>query len=232
MTRWSASGLHLFISLVVGVAFVGLTLGVWYPGPFFDVSGAVGLLSILVPVDVVLGPFLTLLVFKKGKPSLMLDLSVIAILQTAALLYGAWTIAEVRPAYIVLFDKQLEVVRSIDVAKNAPWHAPLDGPEWVMVPPKKAEDLLKDVMAGVLPTRDIKQYQPLMKHESGFKAAMKTVEGLDSEPVQTQIKQELAAENLKPDEVRLLPILVRDLPMTAVFDRDSLELKAILPTPI
>lgn len=232
MTRWSASGLHLLISLLVGVAFVGLTLGVWYPGPFFDVSGAVGLLSILVPVDVVLGPFLTLLVFKKGKPSLTFDLSVIAILQTAALMYGAWTIAEVRPAYIVLFDKQLEVVRSIDMAKGEPWQAPLTGPEWVIVQPKKAEDLLKQVMAGVLPTRDIKQYKPLNEHKADFTKVMRTVAEIENQTVRAQITQELAVENLEPEQVTLLPMLVRDLPVTAVFDKGSLELKAILPTSI
>ena len=234
MTRWSASGLHLLISLTLGSAFVGLTLGVWYPGPLFEVSGAVGLLSILVPVDVVLGPFLTLLVFKQGKRPLLItiDLSCIVAVQAAAFLYGAWTIAEVRPAYIVLFDKRFEVVRSMDIAKGAPWRAPLTGPEWVAVLPKNAEEILKDLKAGVLPTRDTKQFQPLALQQADFKAAMKTVAKLKSQTIRAQIIKELEAEGIKPEQARLVPMLARDLPMTAVFDKDSLTLTAILPTGI
>lgn len=234
MTRWSASGLHLLISLMLGSAFVGLTLGVWYPGPLFEVSGAVGLLSILVPVDVVLGPFLTLLVFKPGKRPLLItiDLSCIVAVQAAAFLYGAWTIAEVRPAYIVLFDQRFEVVRSMDIAKGAPWQAPLTGPEWVAVLPKNAEEILKDLKAGVLPTRDTKQFQPLASRHADFKAAMKTVEGLKSQTLRAQIIKDLEAESINPEQARLVPILARDLPMTAVFDKDSLTLVAILPTAV
>lgn len=232
MTRWSASGLHLLISLLVGLGFVGLTLGVWYPGPLFEVSGAIGLLSILVPVDVVLGPFLTLLVYKRGKPSLAFDLAVIALLQTGALVYGAWTIAEVRPAYVVLFDKQLEVVRSMDVEKGAPWLAPLLGPEWVFVQPKPAEDLLKDVMEGELPTRDREQYRPLSAYRAEFGAAMKTISALDQQSVKDEISQALIAKHIEPERVGLLPMLVRDLFVTAVFDRESFELIAILPISI
>lgn len=233
MTRWSASGLHLLVSLGLGSAFVGLTLGVWYPGPLFELSGAIGLLSILVPVDVVLGPFLTLLVFKRGKPILMaIDMSFIVAAQVAALLYGAWTIAEVRPAYIVLFDKRFEVVRSMDIAKGAPWQAPLAGPEWVAVSPKSAEELLKDLKAGVLPTRDTKQFQPLASRDADFRAAMKTVAALKSQTIRAQIIQELEEKGIEPEEVGLVPMLVRDLAVTAVFDKDSLVLTAILPTSI
>ncbi|HEX4909512.1 MAG TPA: hypothetical protein VFV64_01975 [Permianibacter sp.] len=222
----------MLISLLVGLSFVGLTLGVWYPGPLFEVSGAIGLLSILVPVDVALGPFLTLLVYKRGKPSLVFDLSVIALLQTGALVYGAWTIAEVRPAYVVLFDKQLEVVRSMDVEKGAPWRAPLFGPEWVFVKPKPAEDLLKAVLKGDLPTRDREQYQPLIAHNAELRASMRTISDLNQQSVKAEMSQALIAKQIDPERVGLLPMLVRDLIVTAVFDRESLELIAIVPTTI
>ena len=233
MTRWSAGGLHLLISLMIGLVFVGLTLYVWYPGPLFEVSGAIGLLSILVPVDVVLGPFLTLLVFKRGKPLLMaIDMSCIVTAQVAALLYGAWTIAEVRPAYIVLFDKRFEVVRSMDIAKGTPWKAPLAGPEWVAVLPKNAEEILKDLKGGVLPTRDTRQFQPLDLRNADFKSAMRTVASIKSQTIRAQIIKELEVKDIKPEQVWLVPMLVRDLAVTAVFDKDRLMLTAILPTSI
>ena len=93
MTRWRASSLHLGLSVLVGLGFAALTRFVWYPGPFFELSGAIGLLTILVPVDVLIGPLLTLLVFKSGKPSLRFDLTVIALLQAMATGSSVWPAA-------------------------------------------------------------------------------------------------------------------------------------------
>ena len=86
MTRWKASGIHLVISIAIAVAAVAAMLGVMYPWEYFQASGGFKLLTILLSVDVVIGPLLTLLVFKSGKPSLKFDLTVIALLQLAALI--------------------------------------------------------------------------------------------------------------------------------------------------
>lgn len=237
MTRWSASAIHLAISLIIGGGFALLTLLFWYPGPLFQVSGAVGLLMILVPVDIVLGPLLTLLVFKPGKPSLRFDLTVIALLQCSALLYGAWTIAEVRPSYIVLFGKQLTVVRSLDLAENRPWQTPLGGPQWVVVPVRDGADAeFSEFMAGLMgkqsPVLDIGRYQPLHQQQSLLVSALLTIEEVPSKVVSQALTEELARQALAPDSVTVLPIRVRDQQMTAVFAGRSTRLLAILPVPL
>ena len=45
-------------------------------------------------IDVILGPLLTLLVYKQGKKTLLFDLTVIVLLQISALGYGLWTISQ------------------------------------------------------------------------------------------------------------------------------------------
>lgn len=59
------------------------------------------MLRILAGVDVVLGPLLTLIVFKPGKPSLKFDMSVIVLVQLVALLCGATIIYQQRPTFTV-----------------------------------------------------------------------------------------------------------------------------------
>lgn len=236
MTRWSASALHLGISLVVGLGLALLTRLVWYPGPLFEVSGAVGLLTILVPVDIVLGPLLTLLVFKAGKPSLRFDLTVIALLQASALVYGAWTIAEVRPVYVVLFGNQLTVVRSLDLAEQAPWTTPLNGPEWRGVESVGAADaVLSDLMAGLNGKKpavlDPDRYQPWTRMVPAFTAALRLVTELSSESA-SEVRALLKAEGLESNTLRVMPIIVRDQRMTAVFAENSSELLAIVPVAI
>lgn len=234
MTRWSASALHLAISLLIGLAFVALTRWVWYPGPLFDVSGAVGLLTILIPADIVLGPLLTLLVFKSGKPSLKFDLTVIALVQTAALFYGAWTIAEARPAYVVFFGNQLKVVRSTDVAEQSPWSTPLAGPGWVGILAGGALDAeLADLMAGLEGKKplqfDEQQYLQWPKVEPAFIAALRTVDELKPSAVADAVAAELDAIGLKREAVRVMPVTVREQRMTAVFSVATNEFLAIVP---
>ncbi len=233
VNRWKASGLHLGFSVVIGGVVWGLMRGLWFPGPLFEVSGAGGLLSILVPADVVLGPLLTLIVYKAGKPSLKWDLTIIVIVQLAALFYGVWTIAEARPAYVVFFGNQLKVVRSVDLAEGKPWQTPLTGPVWVGIPAAGALDAeISDLLAGLNnktpAVLDRTRYQPWPNVKSGFAAALRPLTDF-SGPRVTELEQGLAAKGLVAADVLFLPITVRDVRMTAVFSASSHQWLATLP---
>ena len=75
MTKLRAFAIHLIVSATVILAFLGVMFFVWYPVPYFETDGGWKVLRILAGVDVVLGPLLTLIVFKPGKPSTPPDLS-------------------------------------------------------------------------------------------------------------------------------------------------------------
>ena len=60
MSRWKASGLHLLISVGVAILTGSLIYFVWYPPPYFDVAGGSTLMLVIMGVDIVIGPFLTL----------------------------------------------------------------------------------------------------------------------------------------------------------------------------
>jgi len=109
VTRWRASGLHLLISIAVAVGVLALMLSLWYPGPLFEAAGGNDLLFILVGVDVVVGPLITLVIFRSGKRGLKFDLGVIAALQIGALIYGMHAVYLARPAFIVFVADQFQV---------------------------------------------------------------------------------------------------------------------------
>jgi hypothetical protein len=83
-SRWQASGTHLLVCVVIAAVVISVMLGVWYPGPLFEAAGGSELLYILVGVDVILGPLLTLIVFKSGKRGMKFDLTMIGLVQVAA----------------------------------------------------------------------------------------------------------------------------------------------------
>jgi hypothetical protein len=136
LSRWHAAGAHLLICVGVAAAVLGLMLVVWYPPPLFQVMGGSGLAMILIGVDVVIGPLLTLVVFRSGKPGLRIDLAIIAAFQVTALLYGCHVISLARPAYIVFVKDQFQVATALELAperlaeakfaqfRSIPWTGP------------------------------------------------------------------------------------------------------------
>ena len=110
--------LHLAISIaIIGVVFV-LIFFFWYPQPYFETNGAWSIIGILVIVQIVMGPLLTLVLFKKGKPGLILDLFIIAAVQLTAFIYGINVIYAERPYYLVFAVDRFEVVGKKEIDAN------------------------------------------------------------------------------------------------------------------
>jgi hypothetical protein len=101
MNRWQASGIHFLISLLVFCLLLLVILLVWYPGLLFELNGGWEGLRIVIGVDLVLGPLLTLIVYKADKPSLKFDLTAIAVFQSLCLSAGVWVVYEERPVVLV-----------------------------------------------------------------------------------------------------------------------------------
>src|SRR5689334_2185147 len=115
MNRYKAALIHLGISATIATATLIFMLTVWYPGPFFTAVGGAGLVLILLGVDVTIGPLITLVVFNPVKKSLRMDLTIVALLQLAAFLYGVSVIFEARPVYVAFAVDRFELVRAADL---------------------------------------------------------------------------------------------------------------------
>jgi len=103
---------HLMLSIAVISLFLLVLIELWYPGPLFRIEGVWQGLKILIPVDAVLGPLLTFIVFAPGKKHLKFDLSIIAGLQLAALLYGGYIIYQERPVIYTFVADRFETIRA------------------------------------------------------------------------------------------------------------------------
>lgn len=130
MSKTRAFLIHLSISAaVVGVA-LALVFFVWYPSPYFQIAGTWNVLRILIAVDLVVGPLMTLMLFRSGKPGLVFDLSVIAAIQIAALVYGTTVIYSERPYFVVFSIDRFEVLARKDVDEAAITDARLKQKSW------------------------------------------------------------------------------------------------------
>lgn len=170
MTRWKAASIHFLISLAVLGTIIGVVVWRWYPPGLFGMAKAGPLLATLSLVDLVLGPLLTLIVYKAGKRSLKFDLTVIALVQVAALAFGLWTLWQSRPVYMVAIEDRFRLVfaNEVDAASAAKAPAeyrrmPVFGPELVAAPlpdePKARLQAMLDAMAGLDISQRPDQYQ-------------------------------------------------------------------------
>lgn len=104
-----------------------LVFGLWYPYPYRDISGGRDLFMLVVVVDVILGPLITLAVFDRRKPwaELRRDLFVVVILQMSALGYGLWTVAMARPVHLVFEFDRFRITHAIEVPPEMLQHTPV-----------------------------------------------------------------------------------------------------------
>ena len=146
LNRWQAFAGHLSFSLLLGLAVFALFRFLWYPGALFTLAGAGKLLLLVVGIDVVLGPLLTLIVFNPKKKSLIWDLAVIVAVQIGALGYGAWVMAQSRPVFLVGATDRFELVTANQIRPEE--LASASRPEW------KRLSWSGPVIVGARPPRD------------------------------------------------------------------------------
>ena len=99
--RYQAFAVHLLISAVIFVILALIIIYIWYPGFLFWSDGGLEGIRIIAGVDFIIGPILTLLVYRLGKPGLHKDLLLIGLVQFICLVIGTWLVYNERPLAII-----------------------------------------------------------------------------------------------------------------------------------
>ncbi|OYU45144.1 MAG: pilus assembly protein [Burkholderiales bacterium PBB4] len=242
--RLKASAIHLGISLTIAAIAAGLVFGVWYPYPYSEISGGRELFILIVSVDVILGPLITLAVFNRTKPwkELRRDLACVGLLQMAALAYGLWTVAVARPVHLVFEIDRFRVVHAIEVEKesiaNAPSGVnamPWTGPTTLSLRPFKDNQESMDKTLAALEGAHLgarpELWQPYAAGAPDVLRVAKPVAVLKSRfPQQaTAIDAVLEKASKSPQTLRYVPLVGRKLFWTAFVDPVTAEVVATMP---
>jgi hypothetical protein len=237
----------LLISIAIAGAVLGIMVAIWFPGPLFTAAGGNDLLLLLVGVDVIIGPAITLVVYKQGKRSLKFDLTVVAVLQVAALAYGMHIVYLARPAFIVFVKDQFQVASVVDIdpedyakAKLPEYnHPPLGGPlyAWAEMPtdPKERSDMATAAFSG----RDMeafpKYFRPYAEHaQDVLKESWSLTHMRRSEPAEAKIVDAwLAGSGLKESDLRYVRLKARRAWVAVLLDaRTAAPVKMLVTGPI
>jgi hypothetical protein len=233
MSRWKAAGIHLLLSAGIAGVLVAMMLLVWYPWPLFEVAGGSGLVIILVGVDVVLGPLITLVIFKAGKKGLKFDLAVIAFLQLAALAYGVHAVYVVRPVYMVYNVDRFNLVAAIDLdpadlaaAKRAEFRSlPIDGPKYIAAvqpqDPAGRQKIFESALAGKDVHLFAQQYVPYAQEAQNALRGARGVGILMQRDPAGKVAKFLESSGRGKDSVRFLPLRARTSDAAVLLDAKS-----------
>ncbi len=237
LPRLKAFLAHLAASALIALAVIGLVFLIWYPASLHTAVGVTQIFLILLAVDVVLGPLLTLLVYKVGKKTLVMDLTVIVLLQLAALSYGLWTVAEGRPAWLVFAVDRFELVRILDIDERKLGQADLAyrqpslfGPKWVAAlnptdTDERNDILMESVFAGVDIAQRPNLYQPLDSQKEAIKQRLLELSALSANNSAENIKTILAKH---PKADAWLPLRANNQDMVVLMHKDTAEVVAIV----
>lgn len=240
--RWQAAGIHFAICVAVAAAVVTLMLALWYPRPLFEAAGGSRLLFILVGAQVVLGPLLTLVVFKSGKRGMKFDIAVIALVQVAALAYGMHVVLLARPAYIVFVKDRFEMATAADIEpqelaaakrpefRTLPWSGPRLVAADMPADPAERNRLVELAFAGFDLQHFPRYYVPYAERAQEVLAKASTVAGLrETDPATAKAVDEyLAGSGTREDEVRSLLLRSRFAWIAVLVDPQTAQPKKMV----
>jgi hypothetical protein len=242
--RARVAGVHFGLSFLLAVVAAGLVFGLWYPYPYREISGGRDLFLILITVDVLLGPLMTFTVFNRAKSraALVLDFSVIGILQVTALAYGLWTVAEARPVHLVFEYNRFRVVHAVelpdDVKEKAPpgiRPMPITGPTLLSLRPfkdgKEKFEVTMQALEGVEPTTRPQLWQDYALAKAEVLKAGRPVDDLTSRfKAQSDLIAQTVAVTGRPlDSLVYVPMIGRQYFWTVLVDAKTAEVVTFLP---
>lgn len=228
--------LHLLASSLLALIAICIVFLVWYPSPLQQAAGVTDIFLILLGVDVVIGPLLTLAVCKEGKKSLKFDLAIIITLQLSAFFYGAYTIAEGRPVWIAFNKDRFDLIRAFEMnhvyrsnAKDEFQQLSFTGPKWVAVrEPTDADQ--KTISDGLFLGVDIPQradfYEPYSSQKKLVSEKAYSINELTQFNTADAVKKELSKW---PEADAFLPLKANTQFMVVLLKRETGEIVAIVP---
>lgn len=242
--RFKAAGIHLCISIVIALLAAALVFYFWYPYPYREISGGRELFLILITVDVILGPSITLAIFNRAKPrrELRRDLAIVGLIQLAALGYGLWTVFIARPVHLVFEIDRFRVVHAVDVPSDLMDKVPagidalpLFGPTTLSV--RRFRDREEETQATLVALQGIALgarpdlWQSYAAGRSDILQAAKPAEQLKSRfaPQAAQIDAVLGRAGRQAATTAYLPLVGRKSFWTAFIDPVTADVVAFMP---
>jgi len=245
-TRLKAASIHLGASATVAALTALLVFGLWFPYPYRELAGGRELFLLILGVDVVCGPLLTLVVFdpRKHRQELVRDISLVALIQVAALAYGLHTVVQARPVLLAFEADRFRVVTVAEIDPSKLEQAPkglrtlgFTGPRviGVQIPKPTDSDFMSNLdtaMAGLEVTFRPAFWRAYDEQRATVRQKAKPLSMLkQTHPEQTAVIAKAVAETgLAEGRLRYLPLQSRrSANWVALVDHETANVVGFAP---
>jgi hypothetical protein len=244
--RLKAFSLHLLSSASVLTLILGCLYFGWYRWPGWFLTDVTHVVLVMICVDVVLGPSLTLIIAnqRKSRRELTRDIGIIVAVQLCALTYGSVSLWNGRPLYYAFSENILQLVQAYDIdaneAKLGRQQNPALAPQWYSLPrwiwaplPQNAEVAKKIVTSTITGGDDvISMPRYFRRWEEGLPSLRGQLRKADDVPYfaksqKKALKERMKAAGFADDQLDTMPLTGRGHPLLAVFDPSSLKIVAV-----
>jgi hypothetical protein len=228
---------HLSFSFLIALLVIGLVFFIWYPLPLATAVGVTDLFLMLLVIDVILGPLLGLLVYKVGKKTLKFDLSVIILIQIAALCYGVFSIEQGRPAWLVYNVDRFELVRKNDIilenihqAQPQFQQVSWTGPQFAAVklavsPQQRQNDMFTEALGGISLAQRPERYVELTQATTQIQQRALPLKELEQYNSKTEVEKTLPKY---PQANAFVPLKANSVDMTVLINKEKGEVVKIV----
>jgi len=196
--KLKASLIHLSLSALLILILMGSVVFFLFPRLFISVTDFKEVASLIILIDLILGPLLTFVVFQPKKKTLMFDLSIIAAIQISALFYGVYALYQVHPVYVTFNVDRFTIISAKDAE-----------PEKAKYDEYKVSKLSAGTLAFAEIPTDNKQYNDLLLSSA--------LGGADLDQ---------RVEYYKPYDDNISQIIARSLDPDVIFKTKDAKIKA------
>lgn len=237
--RFKASGIHFSLSALAFLIMLYFIVFLWYPNPHFSTNGGWQGVRIMLFVDIVLGPFLTLLIFspEKSLKAILFDFTVIGSIQISALIWGLSAVYSQRPLAISFWEGRFYPVLTDDLKSSSVDLEQLkelshQSPAIVYVRHPETDDeeggvFLYGFAEGKLEYQIFFLYSPLEEHMDEIFEASVTNSPNPDDNFQTNKSRWLEEAGLNENELAFVPFTGRYGNSILILDRKGKLLDSI-----
>lgn len=228
--------MHLLCSCAIALIVLGVIFFIWYPFPLAQAVGVTKIFLMLILIDVIVGPLLGFMVYKKEKKSLKFDLIIIILIQSGAFLYGLNTVAEGRPSWLVFSADRFELIRKNDIIKDSivnadplygqvSWLNPkFVGAEYSKDPEIRNNEIFAEIMGGVSIAQKPERYVDISKVTDQMLKRSHKIDELNQFNPPSSVKK-ILADN--PTAYAYLPMKASAVDMTVFIDEKGTVIKIV-----
>ena len=228
---------HLSVSILIALIIIGVVFFVWYPSPLATAVGVTQIFLMMLAIDVIVGPVLGLLVYKEGKKTLKIDLSIIIALQISALGYGIYSIEQGRPVWVAYNVDRFELVRKNEIIddhidKASPQYQQISWfkPQYVAVEFAKDanvrnDDLFAEALGGISIAQKPERYVDFVQAKPQLQQRTKSLKELNQYNNAKQVDRILSKY---PQATGFVPLKANAVDMTVLINKDKGEVVKIV----